>query len=210
MQAILAPICRVRRGLIPALALMEQSQYWYTDTESDAVGSLSAAADFLKIARENPDYWKWSVVALHSAVQGILVLSLHDGIGLLVQKPGRAKAMFAALQGEPGNLVPYMDNFMGLYRKAQDPINFSGRAPPVPADPDLQAAIEAFDQMRHDLLHFNSKGWSIHIPLLISRCRSALAVAVSVLDSGVIFWLTEERELQAHAHLERALQELPG
>ena len=52
--------------------------YWRSDTESDAIASLSAAADFLKFAREDWDYWKWSVIALHSAVQGILVLSRHD------------------------------------------------------------------------------------------------------------------------------------
>ena len=182
---------------------MMKTGYWYTDTESDAVGSLSAAADFLERARRDTFYWKWSVVALHSAVQGLLVLSLDQGNGLLVQKPGRTKEILAALEGGPGRLEPYMDNFMGLYRKAQDPANYSGSHPPIPIDPALTAAIEAFDQWRHDFLHFNSKGWSIDLELLASRCGAALSAASYILNSGVILWHSDELATESKTQLER-------
>ncbi len=187
---------------------MAQSDYWRTDTESDAVGSLSAAADFLGKATSDPNYWKWSVVALHSAVQGLLTLSLRQGDALLVQKPGRAKAIISALDGEPGSLEPYMDNFMGLYRKAQDPANFLGSQPPIPPEPTLENAVEVFDQWRHDFLHFNSKSWSINLQTLVSRCQSVLLVAEHILKSGVILWHSDELASQSQTQLERVRRAL--
>src|SRR5690348_737558 len=183
---------------------------WYTDTESDAVESLAAAADFFERATSNPSYWKWAVVALHSAVQGFLVLSLDQGNGLLVQKPSRAKEILAVLQGCPGRLDPYMDNFMGLYRKAADPANFPNGKPPIPVDPALAAAIELFDQWRHDFLHFNSKGWSIGLSLLISRCHAALSAASHILSSDVIRWNSEELAEESGVQLKRAREALPA
>ena len=187
---------------------MTRSDYWYADTESDAVGSLSAAADFLHKATSDFNYWKWSVVALHSAVQGLLALSLRQGNALLVQKPGRAKEILSALEGGPGTLEPYMDNFMGLYRKAQDPANFLGSQPPVPLDPALETAIVMFDQWRHDFLHFNSKSWSINHQLLASRCHSALVVAKHILKSGVILWHSDDLAAESKSQLQRVRRAL--
>ncbi|WP_223618953.1 hypothetical protein [Lysobacter sp. ESA13C] len=152
--------------------------------------------------------WKWAVVALHSAAQGFLVLSLRKGNNLLVQKPSHAKTMLAALEGGSGSLEPYMDNFIGLYRKARDPANFVGCAPPVPSDLDLEADMKAFDQMRHDFLHFNSKGLSISRSFMRSRCNSALSLVAQLLQSRVIFWHDEDFERQSLAQLGRAQRSL--
>jgi len=187
---------------------MTKSDYWYTDTESDEVSSLSAAADFLDRATSDSNYWKWSVVALHSAVQGLLTLSLRQGNALLVQKPGRAKEILSALEGGPGRIEPYMDNFMGLYRKAQDPANFLGSQPPVPPDCTLERAVEVFDQWRHEFLHFNSKGWSINIPMLVSRCHSASLVAEHILKSGGILWHSDDLAAESQTQLERVQRAL--
>lgn len=187
---------------------MMDSDYWHTDAESDAVGSLSAAADFLGKVASDPNYWKWSVVALHSAVQGLLALSLRQGNALLVQKPGRTKAILSALDGGPGSLEPYMDNFMGLYCKAQDPANFHGSPPPIPQDSSLKSAVEAFDQWRHDFLHFNSKSWGIDLQTLGSRCQSAFLVAELILKSGTIFWHSDDLAAASQTQLERLRQAL--
>lgn len=182
---------------------MAKFEYWYTDTESDTVGSLSAAADFLDRATHDPNYWKWSTVALHSAVQGLLTLSLRQGNALLVQKPGRAKELLSALEGGSGSLEPYMDNFMGLYRKAQDAANFLGSPPPIPPDSSLEVAVEAFDQWRHEFLHFNSKSWGINLQMLISRSKAALLVAERILKSGVILWHSNQLAAESQTQLER-------
>lgn len=187
---------------------MKEPGYWYTDPESDAVSSLSAAADFLERSDCDLSYWKWSVVALHSAVQGLLTLSLRQGNNLLVQKPGRARQMLAALEDGTRAPTPFMDNFMGLYVKALDPSNFQGGHAPIPPDPSLKAAMEAFDHWRHEFLHFNSKGWAIELQLLASRCHSAVAVAAQVLESGVILWRSEGLQAESHVQVERARRAL--
>jgi len=60
--------------------------YLHTDHWDDAVASLEAAYAFYCQTATNLDYWKWCLIAVHSAVQGFMVLALEQGNSLLVMK----------------------------------------------------------------------------------------------------------------------------
>lgn len=169
----------------------------------DAVISLDAAADFITRTTTHPHYWKWAVLALHSAMQGFLVLALRKGDGFLVQKPGHANQMIAAHDNQTRIPDQYMDNFNGLYKKAQDPGNFRSGAPALPTDPEFDLKIKVFDQMRNDFIHFNTKGWSISIVDLVTHSKRCIKVIQSMIDNGEILWHEELLSAEASLNLKK-------
>jgi regulation of enolase protein 1 (concanavalin A-like superfamily) len=52
----------------------------------DAVTSLEAAQELSSRVTLNGTYWKWALIAIHSGVQGFMVLALEHGNALLAMK----------------------------------------------------------------------------------------------------------------------------
>jgi hypothetical protein len=63
--------------------LVGNDEYLRTDEAEEAVSSLESAAEFLAAVRSDPYRWTWVILALHSAVQGFMILALRGGNGLL-------------------------------------------------------------------------------------------------------------------------------
>ena len=186
---------------------MTRRGYWTTDSEFDAAHSLVAAADFIELAGRRPHYWKWFVLALHSALQGALTLALHNDNAVLVQKPGVSKKMLAAFAGEQDFPLPYMDNFRSLYGKAQDSENLRQGAISLPISPQHTRAMEALDELRDEFTHFNQKTWSIERAMLVECPLVACEVLRHLLEtSNAIRW----RQAGLMAKAVRALDRVEG
>ncbi|MGN6152875.1 MAG: hypothetical protein ACTHOH_12845 [Lysobacteraceae bacterium] len=177
--------------------------YLRSDTETDAAYSLSVAADFMARTEVDSYYWKWTVLGLHSAAQGFLVLALRQDDDRLIQKPGVSKKVLSAHNDEFDYPAQYMDNFMGLYRKAQDPRNFRNGNAALPVDSDFDDKIEKFDQLRHDFVHFNSTSRSDAIHLLIARSSACILLIRNIFNSGAAFWHEESLAAEAEKGLSR-------
>jgi hypothetical protein len=168
---------------------MARRAYWTIDAEYDAVHSICAALDSLRLVDKRPHYWKWFIVGLHSAIQGALVLALNNDNSVLVQKPGVSRKMLAAFAGDQDFPSPYMDNFLGLYCKAMNAEHLRQGAIPVPDNPVHLRAIRTLDELRDEFLHFNYKTWSIERDLLI-ECPQACCEVLShlLVTSNSIRW----------------------
>lgn len=191
-------------------SFMRSSRVLDIDTETDVIGSLQAAADFIERTYTNPSYWKWVILALHSAAQGCLALALRQGNGLLVQKAGRMNDMIKAHHEGTQMPSPYMDEFMSLYKKAQRPENFHGSLPALPTNPEINNAIANFCHLRNDLVHFNTKTWHIALDTLIQRSDECALVIQQILDSGTIPWRGTGRASKAMRHLKHVRKALAG
>ena len=68
-----------------ALAHSQRGSYYSTNEDEEAVAALEAVAFFLDCARSSDPMWRWAIVALHSAAQGMMVAALKgtDGVGVL-------------------------------------------------------------------------------------------------------------------------------
>ena len=51
--------------------------YLSTNERKEAVDAIEMTARFLEEAKENPDRWKWVMIALLNAVQAFMVLALQ-------------------------------------------------------------------------------------------------------------------------------------
>jgi hypothetical protein len=189
---------------------MAAADYVRTDTAEDAVSSFEVASDFYAQALADDRYWKWFVVAVHAGVQGTFALALDGGNGLLVQKPGVAKATLAAY--EQGSEVPesHMDNFMRLYRKLHAKENLrSASAQPLPESPQNELALERLNDLRDNFIHFNTKSWSVERALIETRVRGSLKVAQFVLfESEAVPWYEDDLKERAHVALKRLSEQL--
>ena len=186
---------------------MKSIEYWRTDIEYDAAYSLVAASDFLALVDAKPHYWRWFVLAVHSAVQGALALALTNGNLFHVQKPSVTCRMLAALESGSQGLEfpnPHMDNFLRLYAKAKQAAYLRSGATPLPTDERHERALSSLDEMRDEFVHFNSKSWSVEISYMIKTAAVACEVIDHVFESGAVLWHSDESKKEA----DRALQSL--
>jgi hypothetical protein len=156
--------------------------YLRTDSLEDAISSLELASVFYDHAQSDERYWKWFVVAVHSATQGCFALSLSSSPGLLVQKPGVATRILAAIEARTDIPVPHMDNFLRLYAKLQSEGNLGASdSLPLPSSVEQEEGLKSLDELRDEFLHFNTKSWSIEFALIELAARAGLEVSRSLL-----------------------------
>jgi transcriptional regulator with XRE-family HTH domain len=176
-----------------------------TDAAEDAVSSLELAASFLESALTDDRYWKWFVVATHSAVQGIFVLALKAGDGLLVQKLGVTQKRIAAYEADTRPPLPHMDNFFNLYKKLHKKENLrSSDSVPIQPSEVHEQAVKSLDELRDEFLHFNAKSWSIERELIFVSVRGCLELMEFIISkSSTIIWYEQNQKERVHVALER-------
>ncbi|MBT2748999.1 MULTISPECIES: hypothetical protein [unclassified Lysobacter] len=186
------------------------------DTETDATSSIELAAEFFEASKSDDRYWKWYVIALHSGMQGLFCMALDNGNELLVQKSSTAQKMISALDSGTPYPPPYMDNFVNLYTKLLSVRNLRAGAKALPSEGDHKAAIESFDQTRNDLVHFNTKSWSVSRNHRLKEALIFCGISAYVRnESGSILWHDEHLQDRTNAawnlleiRLKNALREL--
>ena len=133
---------------------------WVSDPNSvitgsavETVSALEAAADELERAQGDPYRWKWVILTLHSAVQGMMALALKGSNGLNVLKSDDAKRLTLAI--ENGTPIPTdlkMDSFPNLYKKIKsDSYIDSEKFTPQGTQ---GRSIKLLNQLRNQFIHF--------------------------------------------------------
>lgn len=171
--------------------------YFRTDAEHDVAWSLEAAVRFFELSETQEHYWKWAVIAVHSALQGVIVLTLRQGDGLKVQKRGVAKRILAALERDEEVPLPYMDSFTNLYTRVQDPLNFSPGCAALNVDACRDRRVAMFNQLRDDFVHFNTKSWSIEIDAIYAGAAACVSVMQVLMGRGAIVWHEDQHLINA-------------
>lgn len=67
-----------------------------TDSAVETVSSFEVFAEELQNVTKNHYRWKWAILALHSGLQGMMVLALQGSHGLHVLKPKDANRWLEA------------------------------------------------------------------------------------------------------------------
>ncbi|MDZ4654259.1 MAG: hypothetical protein U1F44_00005 [Coriobacteriia bacterium] len=78
------------------------NRFLRTDETEEAVSALEMVTEALVGVEDDHYRWKWAIIALHSAVQGFLVLALRGSAGFDVLTKDEARAWAEAVKrGEP-------------------------------------------------------------------------------------------------------------
>ncbi len=185
--------------------MRKRSKRWLrTDEYLDTVGSLSKAATLAAAAHQDSTEWKWLLIAVHSATQGMLVLSLSMGNGLLTLKGPHAAAWLKAYRsGGPWPQKMDLDYFLELYKKAKI------RLPANSLSADHDDAVRRLNDLRNGFIHFGAQGWSIELAGLPSICRHCLEVTKALgWSSGLVFWRSQAQGARARRSLNAAVRQL--
>lgn len=175
-----------------------------TDEYVDTEASLRKVAELAPRVEGDPREWKWLLIAVHSATQGMFVLSLSRANGLLTLKSSHAAAWLKAY--EMGGKWPEkidLDYFLELYNKVK---KHSSSAGVFTTDHD--DAMRRLNDLRNGFIHFGRQGWSIELAVLPTICRRAFEVVDALgWKCDFVYWGTQAQSKRARRSIRIALRE---
>ena len=172
---------------------------WFrTDEREDAIASLKLYIDAVSKINSDIVYWKWVVIALHSAVQSVMAFHLGFGNDLLVMSQEDAEAWLEA--HESGDTYPEtkMDAFLNLYKKIKkhEILGFKF----VPAGQQGNS-IKRLNWFRNEFVHFMPKGWSIEMSGMPEICLDCLNITKCLNEGPVGMRWEDENQANIFSHL---------
>jgi hypothetical protein len=187
--------------------------YLRTNEHEEAVRSLEFAQTQARLILSDPYHWKWVLISLHNAVQGLMVLALWNGNGLLSLRDKDAEKWLEAYRNDAPYPSSKLDNFMNLYKKTKDKSNFATMGSEAfRADSSHNTSMKRLNDFRNDFIHFTPKGWSLELAGLPRVCIDALdIVRFFGWLSTAILWHNEKhshRLKQAADSLLRSMMDL--
>ena len=176
-----------------------ENEYLRTNHWIDAVASLEAAQEFCARVSLDEHQWKWVLIAVHSAVQGFMALSLEHGNGLLVLRDDITAKWLKAHESDKAYPGEKMDFFMSLYEKVKSDVVccYYGSRKFI-AESSHDYSMQKLNELRNDYVHFRPKGWSIELaglPTLVLKCVDVARFLA--FDTSTIIWHDSDLRLRA-------------
>lgn len=185
-------------------------EYLRTNEFDEVLSSMAMVSETAERAHESIYQWKWLIIALHNALQGLMVLALRNGNGLLCLKDRDAAAWLQAYREERDLPDGQLDTFLNLYKKIKsDRLLFFSHSRSFPAEPHNDKAIKMLNHLRNEFIHFTPKGWSLQILGLPDMALHCLEVATFLANEcGNIMWRDQESKQSFDQELPRAIEAL--
>lgn len=183
------------------------TEHWLrTDEQEEAIFALEAVAEWSKRLEKEIGYWRWVVLALHNAAQGLMVLALRGSDGLQpLRNDIAAKWLTAHREGGPYP-VEKLDAFLNLYKKVQsDKMRYSVHSKNVVAPPAQGRSMRKLNALRNEFVHFSPKSLSLEVSGLPQICLDCLAlVEFLAWECGNIVWHAEGHRVRGQAAIASA------
>lgn len=147
-----------------------------TDEEAEAAEALCMASRLADELDRDLSIWRWVIIALHSSLQGFMVLSLRHGNGLLALSDRSYAEWMEAYENEgPYPKKEKLDSYLGLYKKIKsEKIGQVGGNERFEPKGTEGRSIKKLDAIRNDFIHFTPKGWALEVDGLPSICNDCL------------------------------------
>jgi len=178
------------------------AHYLLTDEYEEAVSALEMVTESLEKARVDAYRWKWALIALHSAVQGFMVLALRGSNNLAVLREKNAKKWGKAFRNN--QLLPdeRLDAYLDLYSKVQDKAIMKKNVHSIEFIPSeaQDKSIRILDSLRNEFIHFVPKGWRLEVgelPTMVIDCLNFINFLGW--QCGNVLWYDPDVELRARA-----------
>ena len=182
--------------------------YLRTDEELEAANAMQMAARFSSDLTNDPHLWRWVIIALHNAAQGVMVLSLRHGNGLLALSDDSYSAWMTAQKKKEAPPPEKLDNYLNLYKKVKHKQlgQMGGNSRFVPVDAE-GGDIKHLNSLRNEFIHFTPKGWSLEVDDLprIALATARLISFLSLETSNVFWHAVAARDRLCEAHKEFTL-----
>jgi hypothetical protein len=145
--------------------------------QEEAVGALEAFARFLSRVRGDPFDWRWVILSLHTALQGLMVVAIRDTAGMFPLPKNLAAAWMEAHRSGQPPPKERLDSFPNLYEKIKkkDIADFLQGNPFVPSGTQ-GSSVKMLYRLRNQFVHFLPASWALEATGLPQICLDCLAV----------------------------------
>ena len=196
---------------------MEEGIWIQADEVTEFMDNLEHVAFLMQYVDDDRAKWKWIILALHNALEGLFVCQLrgNDTIGDTVLDDKSAAALLEKVHARSDE-VPWpkfekLATMTELFRRAKSPKIL----PPenlLSSSKNREHSIKRVNALRNEFDHFVPKGWSLEIsglPAVMGECcdiieelainRPTLHFRVHKHRLRIIELLTSVRELSSQA-----------
>ncbi len=176
------------------------------DDKREVILALQLVADHLALVRDEPSHWKWVILSLHDAFEGLMVLALWGKNGLTALTDECAASFIAAYERRDGHFPqPELDTFSHLYKKVQSDRMISHVLnQPFKPTAFQTKGIKRLDQLHRQLPRFLPRGWSLDIAGLAETILGCTeAISFLAFDCGNVEWRDESLENAARTFIEQ-------
>lgn len=175
--------------------------YLRTDEAEEAVSAIEMVSESVTMAKSDIYRWKWALIALHSGVQGFMVLALRGGNGLAALKDEVAAAWLEAHEKNRPYPEERLDTYENLYKKVKsDRMLMYGHSKKFVPVGTQGGSINRLKDLRDEFIHFVPKGWSLEVsglPTLFADCLDFIDFLGW--DCGNVLWHDAALESRAKA-----------
>jgi hypothetical protein len=179
-------------------------KYLITDGFVETVSAFETLSDELQRISSDPYRWKWVILAMHSGLQGIMILALQGSHGLHVLKKEDAKRWLDAHEnGGPYPSDLQLDKFLSLYKKIKGKLMIMNVNSKVFSPKGTQgSSIKFLNRLRNEYVHFTPRVWALELvglPEILLDCQDITEFLAW--RSGNVFW----KEMSLKNRIEKAL-----
>jgi hypothetical protein len=160
------------------------------DRQDDALIALELFCDSIEKAPRDLRCWKYAILAMHSALQGFICISISNGNSLLTLKKHHMKKWLEAYEKDEDYPETQLDYFMDLFDK-----RFSSNSGVI------RDSINWLNNTRNMFIHFNADRFSVchrSAHHCVSEALKAIKLTPSMAN-GVFFH--EERQSEKFLYL---------
>jgi hypothetical protein len=151
-----------------------------TDEIDEFIDALQHCAELISTVGIDVRRWKWVILAMHSAVQGVCTCALRgaDTAGISVLTKDSGKAVWNWLDVESRMETPgpmpneRLASMVDLYRRIRK-AKFLSEPHRLKATEQMTRDILRLNHLRNDFIHFVPKGLSLEVsgmPRIITNC----------------------------------------
>jgi len=186
-----------------------------TDEAEDVAGSIRHALRVTPFLADDPQAWKWLMLALHSALQGACVCHLTTTaapVGALTkQNTGEWLDFLEKQRTDPAAQPPSKTHLLNLpdllkaVRKARSAGDRSNAAGVAISDAELAWLKRIHGEVRNQFVHFEPMGWSIEVSGVPDLAQVIARTLPDMLEIG---WAFRHLGSEGRAALRCDLKEL--
>lgn len=177
--------------------------YLRTSPQSDVIYALDLIIDLSDKIEEKPAHWKWVIVSLHDAVEGMMVGALKgtSGVGAFIRRDRESWLNFLSSNGKPPK-GRKLETFMDLYERVKNDSDWNKN--PIMTNQETDFYIKLLNDLRNDLIHLKYDGWSIDMSGFhrLIHCSMSIIEKISISPHpGFLFSEKEDADLKNRIEL---------
>lgn len=185
-----------------------------TDEMEDVAGSIRHVIRTADFVTQDPQAWKWIVLALHSALQGACVCHLTTTatpVGAVTERNAvEWLNYFEKISADRKAKPPktYLMGFSDLLKSVRKPHSAGDRSNAVGvtiSDSELSWLVNFHNGIRNQFTHFEPVGWSIEMSVIPEIAKLTARIVEDIVDIG---WGFRHQSSEQRDNMRRNLRTL--